>query len=90
MFRFTKKPKTIQVVTGCLEIDNEKYSFSINANQKKELLGFVVRGKNDSIVTAIQQRLEVICKMNISNPGLFIMTDLAVTLNIKTTDITMA
>jgi len=87
MFNLFNKSKTINVLTGSLEIDGAEYSFNVQANNKNKLLGFAVRGYSEKVVAVIRNRLEAIMKMNVTNPGLFIVTDLAVSLNIRTTDI---
>lgn len=87
MFNLFKKVKTVNVISGSLEVEGEEYSFTVQANSKDQLLGFAVRGYSDKVVSVIRERLESIMKMKVTNPGIFIIIDLAVSLDLKTTDI---
>lgn len=90
MFNLFKKVKTVNVISGSLEVEGKEYSFTVQANSKDQLLGFAVRGYSDKVVSVIRERLESIMKMKVTNPGIFIVTDLAVSLDLKTTDIAIA
>lgn len=87
MFNLFKKVKTVNVISGSLEVEGEEYSFTVQANSKDQLLGFAVRGYSDKVVSVIRERLESIMKLKVTNPGIFIIIDLAVSLDLKTTDI---